>query len=104
MRDGQFPLMVDPSTDDFGCILTCAVRYAIGRETYMPKLVMDYIRPMIQRISNKSLWNLIRSVKEGAEFPGYGNPNIDAPEWEKFLHELRMEKRRREVEGLWQSI
>ena len=31
--------------DDFETILICAERYALGRQTYMPKLVVDYITP-----------------------------------------------------------
>lgn len=32
--------MIDPHDDDFGVICNCAVRYAVGRRTYMPSLVM----------------------------------------------------------------
>ena len=36
--------------DDFGgAVLNCAVRYALGRMSYMPGLVMDVIRPMLTR-------------------------------------------------------
>ena len=35
--------------DDFGgAVLNCAVRYALGRMSYMPGLVMDVIRPMLK--------------------------------------------------------
>ena len=29
---------IDLTDNDFCAVLTCAVRYAIGRQTYMPKL------------------------------------------------------------------
>lgn len=40
--------------DDFGgAVLNCAVRYALGRASYMPRLVMDQIRPMLPDCSDK---------------------------------------------------
>lgn len=30
---------------DFGTVCVCALRYAMGRETYMPSLVRDFVRP-----------------------------------------------------------
>lgn len=42
--------------DDFGgAVLNCAVRYALGRRTYMPGLVMDEIRPMLKDCSERTL-------------------------------------------------
>ena len=42
----------DFTDDDFGAVLNCAVRYAIGRQTYMPGLVIDFIRPMLPYLNN----------------------------------------------------
>lgn len=40
--------------DDFGgAVLNCAVRYALGRMSYMPGLVMDVIRPMLKNCSER---------------------------------------------------
>lgn len=36
-----------PINEDFGTILICAVRYSLGRQTYMPGLVQGYIRPLL---------------------------------------------------------
>ena len=33
--------------DDFGCIINSALRYAIRRHTYMPGVVVDFIRKYI---------------------------------------------------------
>ena len=30
--------------DDFGCVINSAVRYAIGRHTYMPGVVCNFVR------------------------------------------------------------
>ena len=47
---------IDLSDDNFGAVLNCAVRYAIGRRTYMPGLVIDYITPLLPYLNNKTLW------------------------------------------------
>lgn len=39
--------VLDPSDDRFGTILNCAVRYACGRHTDMPSLVIGYITPLL---------------------------------------------------------
>ena len=46
---------VSIDNDNFQIILTCAVRYSLGRRTYMPHLVMDYIAPLVPMLSDKTL-------------------------------------------------
>lgn len=36
---------------DFENILRCAVRYSLGRQTYIPYFVIGYIRPLLKEIS-----------------------------------------------------
>ena len=57
--------------DDFGgAVLNCAVRYALGRMSYMPGLVMDVIRPMLKNCSDKTLWCFDRDISEWLENMG----------------------------------
>ena len=51
--------------EDFNTILVCAVRYAIGRRTYMPSLVAGYIRGQSKRLTLKGVEVIIREI-EGA--------------------------------------
>jgi len=37
------PVPIDIKDKDFGALLICAVRYCIGRQTYMPGLIIGYI-------------------------------------------------------------
>lgn len=39
-------IKISDQNNDFGAVLICAVRYCIGRQTYMPGLVIDFIRPV----------------------------------------------------------
>lgn len=45
--------------DDFGCIINSALRYAISRHTYMPGVVVDFIR----RYARVLLRRMIKSRK-----------------------------------------
>lgn len=86
---------IDLSDDDFGAVLNCAVRYAIGRQTYMPSLVIEYIRPLLPYLSRKSLWCFDRDVTEAKYTIGYGDPSIDEPVWVHFLKAVREERVKR---------
>lgn len=86
------------NTENFGSILICAVRYALGRETYMPSIVIGFIRPLISKINNKTLFVLERDVRESKS---YGDPKIDKPDWLRFLAELQSEIKNRKDGGKW---
>lgn len=82
------------SEEDFGAVCICAVRYCIGRQTYMPGLVMDFIRPLLPNLGSKTLFVMEQDISKADDL---GNADIDAPKWMKFLSEIQEERRRREV-------
>lgn len=82
--------------DNFGSVLICAVRYSIGRMTYMPRLVQDFIRPLLPYLSSKTLYVMERDISEANS---YGDPNIDEPDWMRFLSEVRNARKAREEDG-----
>ena len=86
---------IEPSDDFFGAILNCAVRYAIGRETYMPGLVIDFITPLIPYLNDKTLWCFDQDVTDARWSGGYGHPDIDEPGWMRFHEAVRAERTRR---------
>lgn len=86
--------------DDFGVILTCAVRYSLGRETYMPRLIYDYTKPLLSFLSDKTLWCLERDIREHGgrettDIKAYG-ADFDYQMWMEFLHEIQKEIRKRD--------
>lgn len=81
--------------EEFGILVTCATRYAIGRQSYMPYLVTSIVRPLLDRLDDKTLGCLIRDI---AEAPSLGAPEIDVPLWETLMHDAKREKSRREGE------
>lgn len=83
--------------DDFGTICLCAMRYALGRQTYMPGLVQDYIRAHIGEIGKGTIEIMIRDINEAdrvtehrlsdgktMRYDHLGDTTIDRPGWEKF--------------------
>ena len=88
--------IIGPSDQDFGCVLICAVRYAIGRQTYMPGLVIDFITPLLPLLPDRTLFVMERDV---AGAPSYGHERIDKPLWIKFLMDVRCEIDRRKENG-----
>ena len=82
--------------EEFGILVTCATRYAIGRQSYMPYLVTGIVRPLMDRLDDKTLGCLIRDI-EGA--PSLGDPEIDQPLWETLMHDAKREQVRRRTDG-----
>lgn len=87
--------LIDPADDCFGAVLNCAVRYAMGRRTYMPGLVIDFVTPLIPRLSSKTLLCFDQDITEQRWTGGYGDPAIDEPEWMRFHEAVRKERQRR---------
>lgn len=88
--------------DDFGgAVLNCAVRYCLGRYSYMPSLVMNYIRPLLPDCSNKTLWCFERDISEflndwerNTDTHMFGDPYTK--EWAQFREDVVQEQFRRE--------
>lgn len=85
--DERLKPKIEPNNADFGAVLNCAVRYAIGRQTYMPKIVADFIKPLIPYVDDKTLYVLDQDIAEAEYTGGYGDEIIDKPVWME-LHEL----------------
>ena len=84
--------------DDFGgAVLNCAVRYALGRQSYMPGLVMDELRPMLPDCSERTLWCFDQDITEWLD---HSEPSImnDYADWKSFLDAVREERERRKGE------
>ncbi len=85
-----------PVNADFGTMLNCAVRYAIGRRSYMPGLVIDYITPLLPLLDSRTLSVFDRDIAEHEAAGDLGDPIIDAPGWKNFRaavqHEIASRK------------
>ena len=76
---------------DFETILLCAVRYAIGRKSYMPSMVIDYITPLLPYLSYWILGLMAAEIIDHNYEGGLGDEKIDKPYWLDFLRKIRLE-------------
>lgn len=79
---------------DFEAILMCAVRYSLGRQTYMPKLVVDYIEPLLDKLSYNTLSIMHRDLTSNVAY--YGSETIDKPMWLSFADKIKKEMNSRD--------
>jgi pyruvate formate-lyase activating enzyme-like uncharacterized protein len=83
-RSLKIMAMIDPHDDDFGTICNCAVRYAVGHRTYIPSLVMDFIKPHLSELSDKTLWYFQNDLKERARITRDFADDWAGDEWKQF--------------------
>lgn len=89
---------LDVSDEDFGTALICAVRYSLGRRSYMPGLVIRFIRPLLPYLCDRAIYVMIQDI--ASPYGGYGDPTIDEPLWISFLDELMIERDRRAADAV----
>ena len=73
--------MIDPSGEDYNVLVTCAVRFAIGRQSYMPSLVIQAVVPHLEQLETRTLRVMDRDIKEARTL---GDELIDKPLWLAF--------------------
>ena len=80
---------------NFETILLCAVRYAIGRRTYIPSRVIDYITPLLSHLSYNTLGLIAAEIIDHSYDGGLGDDMIDRPYWLAFKKKILAEMERR---------
>lgn len=81
--------------EDFELIYNCAVRYCIGRQTYMPRVIQRVIKPLLPELENRTLIIMRSDIRDA----GYwGDETIDKPGWMQFLADIEAELERRRKE------
>lgn len=87
--------MIRLEKDDFGALAICAIRYCHGRQSYMPALVQNIIRPRLNELSDKDLNVMIEDCDYQERMELYGDPYIDMPKWLRWKADLIAERERR---------
>ena len=77
--------------EDFETILLCAERYACGRQSYMPSIVVGYITAKIPVLSDAMLALLVKDMEFAERTGGFGDEYIDKPLWMQLWANLRAE-------------
>lgn len=73
-------------------LLVCAVRYCIGKQTYMPRVVIRRIKPMLPDLTPATLLIMRKDIKTAGD---WGDEEVDKPGWMKFLADIEAELERR---------
>ena len=76
---------------DFRLILLSAMRYAMGRNTYMPAVVSDYIKRHIRFLDDKFLALAADDIRRHLEDYAEHEPNLNL--WQNLLCVLETEQR-----------
>jgi len=84
---------IEVPVHDFGLMLNCAVRYSLGRRTYMPHIITAFISPLLPHIDDNALYVMIDDIEKSYS---YGDEDIDKPAWMNFLRQCKAEKQRRD--------
>ena len=99
MEEGKefllFPqeLLAPLCDNDFRLIVLSAMRYAMGRNTYMPLVVTDYIKRHIRLLDDKSLVLAANDIR--CYFEDYGEHEPNPALWQGLLETLETEQRDR---------
>lgn len=88
--------LIDSTDDNFQSVLICAVRYACGRQTYMPGIVIRFAVQLLPVLGDRTLSVLQRDIAEARDNNRLGSQSIDAPEWLWLLSKIEKEIARRE--------
>lgn len=58
--------------EDISAILVCAVRYSLGRRTYIVDWTCEFIRNNLHLLTDKDKQVIVRDIKEQEKY-GYGD-------------------------------
>ena len=84
------------NNEDFGTLAVCSIRYCRDRQTYMPSLVIDIIRPHLSELSDKDLQVLINDCGDKCRSP-FSDGSIDSVGWNHWKATLLNEQERRRI-------
>lgn len=86
-------MVIDKNDKDFGAILICAVRYALGRRTYMPSLVCEWIQTSCKgQLDLNTLKVLAKDIEDfGKPDPAAYGDTWDERTWKNMLNWCRRE-------------
>lgn len=95
-----------PLNDDLNQMLMSAVRYALGRRTYIVSATCDYVSALIPKLSDQAICVMERDIREqdnwtrqlgdGTVIDGYGD-EVDRKDWMVLLLKLQVEMTKRNL-------
>ena len=83
----QTQITINGNKEDLSAMLVCAVRYALGRRTYIVDWVCEFISNNTNLLIEKDKKVIIRDIEQQKEY-GYGD-KCDEEDWLALLDYLR---------------
>ncbi len=83
--------------EDFWSVLICACRYCLGRQTYMPSTVTEWIMENCEgRMTEKTIYVMLKDIHDKREIGGQKSlgADIDIETWERLEPRLQEQKLR----------
>lgn len=84
-------------------IYICALRYCMGRQTYMPSLVVSALKPELPKLDKKTLVVMLRDCEEQEKGNIFGSEIIDKPLWLQWRKSLEEEIERRKENEVYKN-
>ena len=76
-------LKINGNIDDISAMLVSAVRYALGRRTYIVNWSCEFITKNLHLLTEQNIKVMIRDIERQAEY-GYGD-KCDEEDWARLL-------------------
>ena len=93
-KDGTYIALKEP-VSDYGTVLLCALRYALGRQTYITGVIAGYIAPKIPFLDDRTIKIMERDITEAIRTDRIGDPRIDLAVWRELQEKLKAEIEKR---------
>lgn len=72
-------------------IMLCAVRYGLGRRTYITSVISDYVGARAEKLSEHAKSIIIRDIQQAKEEEMLGD-KCDADNWLSLVEKLELTK------------
>lgn len=79
-----------PESPTFGMMMCSAVRYALGRMTYITATTCDFITPLVPYLDISALHNINKDITDHAEMNRLGM-DVDREKWLKLRSKIQKE-------------
>lgn len=86
---------VDTQSREFGDMMVCAVRYALGRRSYITYEVARFVSLLSPELHSGTLAVICTDILEADERGGLGDETIDAPVWRSLYRTCAEELKKR---------
>ena len=80
-------MTISIQNDEFGDLMVCAFRYALGRKTYITSTIAELILKYYLLLDDNDCEVIIRDIKKAFEANNYGM-EMDRVSWEQVLTKL----------------